>query len=96
MNTKVAINGFGRIGRVFLRSVFSHPNIEVVAINDIADIQTMAHLLKYDSTHGILNLDVSCTSNSIVLDNKEIKYFSQKDPANLPWSSLDVDVVVEC
>ncbi len=96
MKVKVAINGFGRIGRVFLRSVFSHPDIDVVAINDIADVKTMAHLLKYDSTHGVLNSDVSCTENSICIDGKKLRYFSESDPLQLPWSSLGIDVVVEC
>jgi glyceraldehyde 3-phosphate dehydrogenase len=94
---KVAINGFGRIGRVFTRCLINSNNkhIELVAINDLVDAPTLAHLLKYDSVHGVLNNDVSCTSNSIVIDGKEIKVLNERNPENLPWSYNAIDIVVE-
>ena len=92
---KVAINGFGRIGRVSFRVMLERKNIEVIAINDITDTKTLAHLLKYDSVHGILNAEISHTEKSIVVNGKEIKTFAEKDPANLPWKSLGIDIVVE-
>ncbi len=93
--TKIAINGFGRIGRNLLRLLTEHPTIQVVAINDIADNKTMAHLLKYDSIHGILPLEVSSDENGIVVGGRPIKFFHEKSIANLDWKSLDIDVVVE-
>lgn len=95
MKKKIAINGFGRIGRNFLRLSLKNPDVEVVAVNDIAPLDIMIHLLKYDSIHGVLNQKISSTDNSFEIDNTEIKYFSEKDPINLPWSDLDIDVVVE-
>ncbi len=92
---RVAINGFGRIGRMVFRAGFSDPNIDFVAINDLTDTKTLAHLLKFDSVHGRFNADVRFTSNSLIIDDKEISVFAEKDPQNLPWSSLNVDVVVE-
>ena len=92
---KVAINGFGRIGRVSFRVLFERKNIEVVAINDITDTKTLAHLLKYDSVHGILNAKISHTEKSITINGKEIKVFAEKDPCNLPWKNLGVDTVIE-
>ena len=92
---KVAINGFGRIGRVTLRALLNHENIEVLAINDLADNKTMAHLFKYDSVHGRFNGTVKTAENSIVVNGKGIRVFSQKDPANLPWGELGIDIVVE-
>ena len=92
---KVAINGFGRIGRVSFRVLLERKNIEVVAINDITDTKTLAHLLKYDSVHGILNAEISHTEKSITINGKEIKVFAEKDPSNLPWKNLGVDTVIE-
>jgi glyceraldehyde 3-phosphate dehydrogenase len=93
--TKIAINGFGRIGRNLFRLLLDHPTIEVVAINDIADNQTMAHLIKYDSIHGILPLDCSFDENSIIVGGKHYAFFHEKKIENLDWKSLDIDVVVE-
>jgi glyceraldehyde 3-phosphate dehydrogenase len=96
MTIKVGINGFGRIGRMAFRSGLANKDIEFVAINDLTDTPTLAHLLKYDSTHGILKADISSTSNSIVVNGKEVKVFSEKDPAKIPWRDLDVKFVLEC
>lgn len=95
MKTRVAINGFGRIGRVFLRSILGHPSIEVVAINDLASLETMAHLLKYDSIHRTLDVSVETAKDSLVVNGQKITYFSQSDPENLPWKNLSIDVVIE-
>jgi glyceraldehyde 3-phosphate dehydrogenase len=95
MTIKVAINGFGRIGRMAFRAGLSRKEIDFVAVNDLTDTRTLAHLLKYDSTQGILNADVSSTSNAILVNGKEIKVFSEKDPSKLPWRDLDVKFVLE-
>ena len=95
MAIKVGINGFGRIGRLAYRVMADDPDIEVVAINDLGDIPTMAHLLKYDSIHGQAYDVVEATEDSIIADGKAIKVLSDRDPANLPWGELGVDVVVE-
>lgn len=95
MKTRIAINGFGRIGRNVFRLLLNHPTIEVVAINDIADTKTMSHLIKYDSIHGVLKQNVSHTSNSIIIDDKPYLFFSEKEIKNLDWKSLNIDVVVE-
>lgn len=92
---KVAINGFGRIGRVTLRALLKRSNIEVVAINDITDSQTLAHLFKYDSVHGKFNGTVSADAESLTINGHKIKITAQKDPATLPWKALGVDVVIE-
>lgn len=95
--TKIAINGFGRIGRqAFKRIIQSHKKLEVVAINDLTDTKTLAHLLKYDSVFGKLGMEVGYTDKSIKIDKKEIKVFAEKDPQNLPWKELKVDIVLEC
>ena len=91
---KVAINGFGRIGRNFFRQALESDIIEVVAINDLTDVKTLAHLLKYDSTHGVLKC-VSHVDNKILVDSNEIPVFSCPNPQELPWKELDVDVVLE-
>lgn len=91
--TQIAINGFGRIGRNLFRLLLNHPTIEVVAINDIADNRTMAHLIKYDSIHGVLSCEVSHDEHSIIVDGKNYAFFHEKDIANLQWSN--VDIVVE-
>ena len=92
---RVAINGFGRIGRNLFRLLLEHPEIEVVAINDIADNRTMSHLIKYDSIHGVLPLECSFDENSIIVGGKPYPFFHEKNIANLDWKSLEVDVVVE-
>lgn len=95
--TRIAINGFGRIGRPALKNILeNHKNLEVVAINDLADAKTLAHLLKYDSTYGIYPKDVEVKEKSLVVGGKEIKIFSEKDPVNLPWQDLKIDIVLEC
>ena len=93
--TKVAINGFGRIGRLTFKSLLSKENIEVVAINDLTDTATLAHLLKYDSVHGRFNGTVSATARGIVVNGTEINVYAEKDPATLPWNDLKVEVVLE-
>ena len=95
---KIAINGFGRIGRLAFREMFGTSGVEVVAINDLTNPKMLAHLLKYDSAQGRYNkaATVSAKESSIVVDGKEIKIYAEKDAANLPWGDLDVDVVLEC
>ncbi|GAQ94115.1 glyceraldehyde 3-phosphate dehydrogenase [Thermodesulfovibrio aggregans] len=95
MAMKVAINGFGRIGRLFFRVSYDYPDIEVVAINDLTDAYTLAHLLKYDSVHGRFKGDVKAQGNNIVIDGKEIQVFAETDPQKLPWQDLNIDVVIE-
>ena len=92
---KIAINGFGRIGRMCFRSLIQNPNVEIVAINDLTDVPTLAHLLKYDSVHGKLNGTVASKDDSLVVNGKAVKVFAQKDPSNLPWKDLGIDVVIE-
>jgi glyceraldehyde 3-phosphate dehydrogenase len=93
--TKVAINGFGRIGRLTFKVLLSKENIEVVAINDLTDTATLAHLLKYDSVHGRFDGTVTSTADGIVVNGKEIKIYAEREPKNLPWGKLGVDVVLE-
>ena len=93
--TRIAINGFGRIGRNLFRLLLNHPSIEVIAINDIADNKTMAHLIKYDSIHGVLPYECSFDDDAIIVDGKPYLFFHQKSIANLDWKSMDIDVVVE-
>lgn len=95
MKTRIAINGFGRIGRNLFRLLLNHPDIEVVAINDIADNRTMSHLIKYDSIHGVLPLDCSFDTESIWVDGRQYLFFHEKSIANLDWKALQIDVVVE-
>src|SRR5437588_8993402 len=96
MAVKIGVNGFGRIGRNFLRAARKQgAEIEFVAVNDITDPQTLAHLLKYDSVHGVLDSEVKATDDGISVDGKEVKVLAERDPAKLPWSELGVDVVVE-
>ena len=92
---KVAINGFGRIGRLTFRRLLEKENVEIVAINDLTDNATLAHLLKYDSVHGRFNGTVSSDADSITVNGKAIKSFAERDPKLLPWASLGVDVVLE-
>jgi glyceraldehyde-3-phosphate dehydrogenase type I len=95
---KIAINGFGRIGRPSLKIAFEKEGVEIVAINDLTDLKTAAHLLKYDSSYGVYAREVLVdeAASEIIVDGTRIKYFSEKDPANLPWGELKVDVVLEC
>ena len=95
MAIKIGINGFGRIGRNIYRAAMSDPDLEFVALNDITDEETLAHLLKYDSALGILDADVSYKKGSIVVTGKEIAVLAERDPGNLPWGDLGVEVVVE-
>ena len=95
--TRVAINGFGRIGRqVFKHIENNHPNLEVVAINDLTDTKTLAHLLKHDSTYGAYGKDITATEKSIIVGKKEVPILAEKDPEKLPWKDLKVDIVLEC
>lgn len=96
MTIKVAINGFGRIGRQILQAGRDDPEIEWVAINDLTATETLAYLLKHDSVHHHKKYDVKYTDNSLIIDGKEIKVYAEKDPANLPWGNLGIDVVAEC
>ena len=91
----VAINGFGRIGRMVFRAGLNDKKINFVGINDLTDTKTLAHLLKYDSTHGTLSENITYTKDSIIVGKKKIKVFAEKDPENLPWKNLKVDVVIE-
>ncbi len=96
MTIKLGINGFGRIGRMVFRAALNNSDVEVTAINDLTDTKTTAHLLKYDSVHGILGNTVSAGDDSIVVDDKTIKVTGFKDPAQIPWKDSDVDIVCEC
>ena len=96
MAVKVAINGFGRIGRLALRLMVQNPEFDVVAINDLTDAHMLAHLFKYDSAQGRFNGTIEVVENAFLVNGKEIKVFAQADPANLPWGELCVDVVLEC
>lgn len=96
MKKRIAINGFGRIGRLVLRELLQRADIEVVAINDLSDIDTLAHLFEFDSAQGKFHGKIETKSDQIEIDKKVIKIFSQKNPADLPWKVLNVDVVLEC
>ncbi|MDT0184184.1 type I glyceraldehyde-3-phosphate dehydrogenase [Microbacterium sp. ARD31] len=96
MAVKIGINGFGRIGRNYLRAALAQgADLDIVAVNDLTDNKTLAHLLKYDSVGGVLAEDVSYTADSITVGDKTIKVFEERDPANLPWGELGVDIVIE-
>jgi glyceraldehyde 3-phosphate dehydrogenase len=92
---RVAINGFGRIGRLTFRALQNKPNVEVVAVNDLTDARTLAHLLKYDSVHGKFNGTVSHDADGLVVNGSKIRVYAEKDPANLPWGANNIDVVLE-
>ena len=92
---RVGINGFGRIGRSFFRACYGHEDIQIVAVNDLTDTKTLAHLLKYDSVHGRFKGHVEAKDSSLVVDGKEVRVFSVKDPGEIPWGDLGVDVVIE-
>ncbi len=93
---RIAINGFGRIGRLAFRKVFEDDNYEVVAINDLVQPDLLAYLLKYDSVQGSYNKDIKSDDENIMVEGKKIRVYSEKDPKNLPWGDLDIDVVLEC
>ena len=95
MTIKVGINGFGRIGRLVLRGAVADPNFEIVAVNDLTDAKTLAHLLKYDTNHGIFDAEVSVDGDNIVVNGKKIRVFDERDPKNIPWGELGVEYVVE-
>ncbi len=95
MTIKVGINGFGRIGRNVFRAAFNDPDIEIVAVNDITDAATLAHLLKYDSVLGIFDADVQSSDNAIIINNQSVKVLAERDPGNLPWEDLGVSIVIE-
>ncbi len=95
MTIKVGINGFGRIGRNIIRAAKGDESIEWVAVNDIADAKTLAHLFKYDSVHGIYEGEVGARENSLMIDGREVKVFAEKDPAKLMWKELGVEIVIE-
>ncbi len=92
---RVAINGFGRIGRMVAKVIQNHPNIELIAINDLGNTKTLAHLLKYDSVHGLFNGTVTSTANELIINGQSVKITSEKTPENLPWAALNIDVVIE-
>ena len=92
---KVGINGFGRIGRNVFRAALNNPEIEIIAVNDLTDAATLAHLLKYDSIHGTFGADVTVDGDNLVVNGKKVKVLAQTDPAKLPWGELGVDIVVE-
>jgi glyceraldehyde 3-phosphate dehydrogenase len=96
MAKRIAINGFGRIGRISFRIAFENPELEIVAVNDLTDTKTLAHLLKYDSNYGIYGKEISFDEENLIVDGKKIRVFAEKDPAALPWGDLAVDVVLEC
>ncbi|MDP3975361.1 MAG: type I glyceraldehyde-3-phosphate dehydrogenase [bacterium] len=93
--TRIAINGFGRIGRVFFRQAFGHPDLEIVAINDPHDHESSCHLLKYDSTYGIYPHEISCDAEHMIVDGVKIKALHERDPKNLPWKELSIDIAIE-
>jgi glyceraldehyde 3-phosphate dehydrogenase len=96
MAVKIGINGFGRIGRNFFRAAYKDPSLQVVAVNDITDAKTLAHLLKYDSIHGRFEASVEVKENAIVVNGKEVQVLACKDAADLPWGKLGVEIVIEC
>ena len=97
---KIAINGFGRIGRNIVRALYERPDlqdkIQIVAINDLGDVKISAHLLQFDTVHGRFNQQVEVNENSLKINNDTIQWFCERDPANIPWADLDVDLVCEC
>ncbi|MDD3191028.1 MAG: type I glyceraldehyde-3-phosphate dehydrogenase [Candidatus Pacebacteria bacterium] len=96
MAKKIAINGFGRIGRLSFRIAFDNPEFEIVAVNDLTDTKTLAHLLKYDSNYGIYGKTVDFDEENLIVDGKNIRVFAEKDPEILPWADLGVELVLEC
>ncbi len=96
MAVRVGINGFGRIGRMIFRAGLGNDKIEFVAINDITDPKTLAHLLKYDSVHGKFDAEISYTEDSLVVNGKNIRIYTEREPANIPWGDVGIDIVMEC
>ena len=96
MTARIAINGFGRIGRASYKIAFDKPGVEIVAINDLTDPKILAHLLKYDSAYGRYEKDIKTEESTLIVDGKKTKIFAEKDPEKLPWKDLNVDVVLEC
>lgn len=96
MTLKLAINGFGRIGRLVFREAMKHDEFEVVAVNDLTDAKQLAHLLKFDSVHGVYDAEVEAESDAFIVNGQRVQVLSEKDPASLPWGELAVDVVLEC
>jgi glyceraldehyde 3-phosphate dehydrogenase len=95
MAIRVAINGFGRIGKLVYRAGYKNPNLDFVAVNDVTDTKVLAHLLKYDSVHGTMHADIKSEGNKIIVDGKSMEVFCEKDPATLPWKKSGIDIVVE-
>src|SRR3989338_3212627 len=95
MKTRIAINGFGRIGRLFFRQAWNHKQLEIVAINDLGDIENLAYLLKYDSVYRQFGNEVKAVGNELVIDGKPVKVLKEKDPNNLPWKNMKIDIGVE-
>ncbi|MDP3024217.1 MAG: type I glyceraldehyde-3-phosphate dehydrogenase [candidate division Zixibacteria bacterium] len=95
MAIRVAINGFGRIGKLVYRAGYKNPNLDFVAVNDVTDTKVLAHLLKYDSVHGTMQADIKSDGNKIIVDGKSMEVFCEKDPTALPWKKLGIDIVVE-
>lgn len=95
MALKIGINGFGRIGRNVFRSALNNPEVEIVAVNDLTDAKTLAHLLKYDSVHGILDAEVKAEDDAIIVNGKRVQVLAERDPKNLPWGKLGVEIAVE-
>ena len=93
---RIAINGFGRIGRLTFRALQNRPDVEVVAINDLTDNKTLAHLLKYDSAHGRFAGTVEHTDNELIVNGKAIRALAVRNPTELPWGEMGIDVVLEC
>src|SRR5690606_33653089 len=98
MTVKVAINGFGRIGRNIVRAIYEsgRKDIDVVAINDLGPVETNAHLMRYDSVHGRFPIEVKVDGDTIMVGGESFKVFAERDPSKLPWGDLDVDIVMEC
>ncbi len=92
---KIAINGFGRIGRLSAKAILAYPELEIVAVNDLTNTKTLAHLFKYDSTYGKFEGEVYASGTDLIINNKPVKVLSEKDPANLPWQNLGIDLVIE-
>jgi len=92
---RIAINGFGRIGRIFFRLAFNKGNFDIVAINDLSDIENLAYLLKYDSVYGQYDKNVEVKDNKLIVEGREVLVFKETDPSKLPWKDLDIDLVVE-
>jgi glyceraldehyde 3-phosphate dehydrogenase len=95
MSIRIAINGFGRIGRNVLKAGIDHPSVEFVVVNDLTDTKTLAHLLKYDTAYGVYPKEVAYDEHNVIVDGKKIKVVAEKDPTQLPWKELDIDVVIE-